>query len=98
MHRQAKPEVRVVIEVRSRRDDPVDEAGFDERDQSRHAETGWSESSRDGESDGDVRLQHFLREQLTRLAQAGRVIGEERALDQLGDSLLAVDPARIDAL
>ena len=42
-------------------------------------------------------LEHLFGEELARLAQPRRVVGEERPVDQVGDRLLAVDRSRIDA-
>ena len=39
-----------------------------------------------------------MREELTRLPQPSGIVGEERPVDQIGDSLAAVDPPRIDAI
>ena len=42
--------------------------------------------------------EHLLGEELAALAQAGRVVGEERAIDEVRQLLLARDPLRQDAL
>ena len=83
MHREPEPEMRVVVEVRAGRDDPVDEARLDERDERRHAEPRRRERAGERQADGDVGLEHLLREELARLAQPRRVVGEERPVDQI---------------
>ena len=98
VHREAEPEVRIVVEIRARGDDPVDESGLDERNERRHAEPGGSQRAGERESDGDVGLEHLLGEELRSLAQARGVVGEEGALDQIDDALLSVNASRIDPL
>jgi len=43
--------VRVVVEVGPGTDDPIDEAGFDERHQAGHAEARWREGTGEREAD-----------------------------------------------
>ena len=59
MHREAEPEVRVVIEIRAGRDDPVDEAALDQRNERRHAEAGRRERAGERHADGHVGLEHL---------------------------------------
>ena len=40
MHRQTDAEVSVVVQIRAGRNDPINEAGLDQRDQGRDAEAG----------------------------------------------------------
>ncbi len=97
MHREPESEVRIVVQVRARRDDPVDEPGFDQRDQRCHAEAGRRERASDRESDRHVRFQHSGRQQLAGLAQPCRVVCEKRPLDQVCRELTSRDGAGIDA-
>ena len=97
VHREPESEMRVVIEIRAGRDDPVDEAALDERNERRHAESGRRERAGERHADRDVGLEHLLREQLARFAQTRRVVGEEGVVDQIGGRLGAVDRRGIDA-
>ena len=97
VHGQPKAEVRVVVEVRARRDDPVDEARLDERDDRRHAQPRRRERAGEGEADRDVVVQHLLGEELAGLPEPRRVVGEEGSVDQVGGGLAAVDAAWRDA-
>ena len=96
MHGEPEAEVRVVIEVRACRDDPVNESRLDERNQATHAEAGRGERAGERHAHGHVGLQHLAGEQLARLAQPAGVIRLERALDQLDHRLRAIDAARVD--
>jgi hypothetical protein len=52
--------------------------------------------SRERHPDCDVGLQHFSREQLTRLAQPRRVVRQEGVVDEIRDALAAVYGTRRD--
>ena len=97
MEREADAEVRVVIEVRAGRDDPVDEARAHERDERRDAESRRRQRAGEREADGHVRLQHLPREELARLAQTPRVVGQESLVHEVGHRLAALNRARVDA-
>src|SRR5947207_15185828 len=58
---------------------------MDQRNQSRHAQTRWRQSTGQGYADRNIRLQHFLREEPTRFAQAGSVIGQESTVNQVSE-------------
>mgnify|MGYP003297027237 CR=1 FL=1 len=73
--------MRVVIEVGSGRNDPVDKAGFDKRDQRRNAEARGRQRTGERDADRDIVLQHLLIKQLARLTQTGPVIGHEGLVD-----------------
>src|SRR5256884_8315071 len=90
--------MRVVIQVRPRRDDPIDDPRLDERDDRRHPEARRRHGAGEAHADGDVLLEHQLREQAAPLGETRRVVGEERVVHQLGDRLPAGDRLRIDAL
>jgi hypothetical protein len=87
-----------VIEIGTGRDDPVDKARLDQRNERRHSQPGRCQSTGDRETDRYIWSQHFSGEELTRFAQTRRVVGEIGPFDQLGDCLLAVDAAGIDPL
>src|SRR5262249_36029434 len=91
------PEVRVVIEIRTRRDDPVHEAALDERNERGHAESGRRERARERHADSDVGLQHLFRVQATRFSEPRRVVREKRVVDQISRRLAAVYRTRVDA-
>ena len=74
----------VVVEIGARGDDPVDEACFDEGDETGFAEAGGHERTREADPDQPVAGQHLLREQLAALAEAGGVVGLESVGDELG--------------
>ena len=96
VHGEAETEVRVVIQVGARGDDPVDEPGLDEWNEATHAESGRRECPGERETDGDIALEHLVGEQVTSLAQPARVVRLERPFDELDDRLPAVDAARVD--
>ena len=96
VHRQTEAEMRVVIEVRARGDDPVHESRLDERDERRHAESRRREGAGEGEADGDVGLEHLRREQLAGFAESCSVVRLEGAVDQVGGRLAPVDATRLD--
>ncbi len=98
MHREPQPEVRVVVEIRAGRNDPVDESSFYERNERRHSQPRRSERAGDREPDRDIGFEHLAGEELASLAKSRGVVGEVRSVDQLGDCFLAIDAARIDAL
>jgi|GEM_PF-4133181 len=87
-----------MVEIRARGDDPVDESRLDERDERRHAKAGGGERAGEREADGDIGLEHFVGEELRGFAEAGGVVGEEGAFDEVDDGLGAVYAARVDAL
>ncbi len=97
VHREAEAEVRVVIEIRARGDDPVDVPALDERNERRHSKPGRRERAGERHADGHVRLEHFSGEELTRFAQPRRVVGEERVVDQIRGRLRPADRRRFDA-
>jgi hypothetical protein len=90
--------MRVVIQIRAGRDDPVDESALDERNERRHAESGRRERAGQGHPDRDIRLEHFFREQATRLTQSRRIVGKKRVVDQIGGRLGARDRFWLDAI
>ncbi len=78
MHRKSNTKMRIVIEIGAGGDDPIDEACFDERNKSGNTKSGRCQRSRQGKTDCDFRLEHFLREQLASFAQPPGVIGKKR--------------------
>src|SRR5450759_160798 len=83
--------MRVVIEIRAGRDDPVDESGLDERNQRGHAKARRRERAAERHADRHVWGEHLPGEQLAGLPEARAVIGEEGPVDQIGRGLRAVD-------
>ena len=98
MHREAEPEVRVVIEIRARRDDPIHEPGFYERNKRRHAQASRRERARDRQTDRHIRIKHLSGEQLTGLAKTSGIVGEVSALDEISYRFFSIDATWIDAL
>ena len=96
VHRQTDAKVRVVIKVCAGGDYPVDEAGLDQRNQSGHTQARGRQSAGQGYADSNIRLQHFLREEPTRFAQAGSVIGQESTVNQVSEFRGARNWFRID--
>src|SRR5215204_1189431 len=97
MERKPDAEVCVVVEVRPRRDDPVNEPRAHERDERRDAQAGGRQRAREREADRDVRLKHLPREELARLAQARRVVREKSLVHEVGHRLTALNRTRVDA-
>src|SRR2546422_10193377 len=96
VHREPQPEVGVVIRVRARRYDPVDDPRLDEGDHRGHAKPSRRHRTGQAHADRDVLREHPLREQATALGQPARVIGQERVVDELGDRFLASDRPGVD--
>ena len=92
VERQVEGVVGVVVEVRARRDDPVDEPGLDQRDQAAHPQAGRSQGARERQADGAVGLEHLPGEDLADLAEPAGVVAEERLVDQVGRSHAAASP------
>ena len=66
VHGVVQGEVEVVVEVRAGGDDPVDEAGLDQRDDARSSPAGGRQRAGEAHADGHVGLEHLLREQPAR--------------------------------
>jgi hypothetical protein len=98
VHREAETEMRVVIEIRAGRDDPIDEPALDQRNERRHAQAGGRERTGQRHADSDVRLEHFFREQPTGFAKPRGVVREKRVVDQIGGRLGAGDRPRLNAI
>src|SRR5262249_1326457 len=96
VHRQAESEVCVVIKIRARRNDPIDEAGLNQRDQSGHAEPRRRQCSGQRDTNGHVRLKQLFREELTRLTQTRGVVRNECVVDEVDQLRRRVDRLRID--
>jgi hypothetical protein len=96
--KNASVEVRVVVQVRARGDDPVDEAALDQWNERRHSESRRRERAGERHSDRDVGLEHLLDEQPACLAQSRRIVGEKRVVDQISSRLAPVDRAGFDAI
>ena len=97
-HRVVQREVQVVVEVRAGGDDPVHEAGLDQRHDGGAAQAGRRERAREAHADGDVRLQHLLGEELAAFLEPRAVVGEEGVVDEVGELLLAGEVLGQDAL
>jgi hypothetical protein len=61
-HLEADSEMRIVVEIRASRHDPVDKTGLDQRYDARNPETRWSQSSGQCKANGDFVAQHSLLE------------------------------------
>jgi len=96
VHCQAKPEMRVVIEIRACRNNPINEAGLNQRDQCGHAESRRSKSARQRNAHGYVGLDHLFGEELTRLAQTRGVVSNEGVVDEIDQRRCRIDRLRID--
>jgi hypothetical protein len=96
VHREPDAEMRVVVEIRTRGDDPVHEAVLEERDQARPAQASRSERATQREADRDVRLQHLLDQEPASLAEPRGVVSEERAVHELVDGDAGHDRIRRD--
>src|SRR5262249_46209118 len=90
--------VRVVVEVRAGRDDPVDEPGLDQRDEAAHAEAGRRERSAERQPDRAVAGEHLAGEELAALAEPAGVVREERGVEQVGGGDVRGDGRRVDLL
>jgi hypothetical protein len=98
VEREVQAEVGVVVEVRAGGDDPVDEAGLDERDDAGDADAGGGEGAGQGHADRDAVADHLLGEEAAGVAQAAAVVGEEMAVDQFLDGESGGDGVGEDAL
>ena len=89
VHGEPEAEVRVVIQVRARRNDPVDEPRLDQRDERSHPQPRRSERAGDRQADRHVRLEHRVRVELARLPQPRRVVRQKCPVDQICTTRLA---------
>ena len=98
VHVHAQGEVGVVIEVGPGADDPVDEAGLDQRHQARGAQPRRRQRPGQRQADHGVVGEHLGGEQAAGLAQAAGVVGQERLLDELRQAAGGGQGRRVDAL
>src|SRR6185369_11781130 len=80
-----------------RRDDPIDESGFDQWYQRGNAKTCWRKCAGERHTDRDFRFEHFLGEKTARFAQARGVVGEKGLVDQIRNRYIFLDWRRIDS-
>ena len=97
MHRQADAEVRIVIKICSRRNNPIDETRPDQRDERGHSKSGGSKRARQRHAHGHIGFEHLFREEPAGFAQARRVVSHEGTVDQVNELCAAGDGRRIDA-
>ncbi len=76
--------VQVVIEVGAGGDDPIDEAGLHQRDETRFAQAGRRERAGEAQADEAVAREHFVGQEFGGLAETAAVVSEEGAVDQIG--------------
>src|SRR5262245_15134500 len=94
VHRKSESEMRVVIKIGAGGDDPVDEAGLDQRNDRRNAETRGRQSAGQSQADGDVVIEHALGEELSAFTQPRGVVGLKIVFYQLNDRSLFGDRRR----
>ena len=97
-HRIVQREVHVVVENRAGGDDPVDEAGLDERNDGGAAQAGRRQRAGEAHADGDIGLQHLLGEKLAAFLETRAVVGQKGVVDEVGELLLAGEILGQDAL
>ena len=96
MKRQPEGEMGVVVQIGPGRNDPVDEPGFEQRNDGAHPEPGWGHRAGQAHPDRHVGFEHPPGKEVAGFLEPPRVIGQKRVVDQLGDPLLAGDGFRID--
>ena len=89
-------EVQVVVQVGTRRNDPVHIAALHQRDEAALAQAGRSEGTSQRQADEPVIGQHLLGEQLGRLAQPAAVVGQHRLIDEVGGRDALADGERVE--
>jgi len=87
----------VVIQIRAGGDDPIHEAGLDQRDQARLAEAGGGGRAGEADADEAVVRQHFLREELRRFAQPPAVVSEHDLVNEVGGGNVLAHAERVEA-
>ena len=90
-HRIIQREVHVVIEIGAGGHNPVHETGLDERHDGRATHARWRERAGEAHADGDIRSEHFLREELAAFLEPRAVVGEKGFVHQVGELFLAGD-------
>src|SRR5689334_5607294 len=96
MHRQAQPEVRVVIKICAGGNDPIDEARLNQRNQCGHAKPCWCQRAGQRDANGHVGLEHLFGEELTSLSQTRSVISNECVVDEVDQLCRRTDRLWID--
>src|SRR5262245_29342997 len=96
VHREADAEVRIVVEVCARGNDPINKSGFDEWNQSGDTETSRCKCTGQGKTYRNFRFKHLSGEQLAGFAQPGGVVGKKGFVDQVGNLHRFTDRSRID--
>src|SRR5436309_1979861 len=89
--------VQIVIQVCSGGDDPIDEAGFHERDEARFAEARRRERAGEAHPDEAVVGQHFFDEQSGRFTETPAVVSQETLVDEIGGGNVLAHAGRVKA-
>ena len=83
VHRQAQAKMRVVIQIRTRRNNPINEAGFNQRNQCRDAQSRRRERACQRDADGHVVFEHTVGKKLRAFAQTCAVVSLKGRFDEL---------------
>src|SRR5881397_1942522 len=90
--------MRIMVKVGSSGNHPIDEPSFNQRNESRDAQTGRRQGTRKSHTYGDILSQHLSRVKLASLAQARRIVCDKHLLDEVGDLDFLVDRLRVNSL
>ena len=89
--------MKVVIEIGSGGNDPIDQSGPHQGNDAGFAESRGGERAGEAQAHGTVVGQHLFDEQLRRLPDAARVVGHEGLINEIGRGDVAPDPKGVDA-
>jgi len=83
VQRQANPEMRIVIEIGSGLDNPINKAGLDQGNERGDAQARGGERASDRKAHSNVGLEHLAREKMARLTQTRGVISEKGFVNEV---------------
>lgn len=74
MKLKADAEVRIVVKVGARADNPINEAIFHQGDNARAAKASWREGSRDAHTDRYISFEHVFNENMASLVEPSSIV------------------------
>ena len=97
-HLETNAEMRIVVQIRAGRNDPVDKPGTHQWNDCGHAEAGRSHRTGKAHADSDIVRQHAFGEELAGFAKARGIVGVEGLIDQIGNGDIGVDRRGLNRL
>ncbi len=94
---QVQTKVKIMVEVCACRDDPINVAALDERDDSASAQAGRSQGAGQTHADESVISQHFTAHQLAAFSHSAGIIGQKSLVNEVGDVYVGLNAAGVEA-